>query len=318
MPVTRNPIVLRTVLAAILSALISSAAIAEPATVVPLAPPPTRDMIAAVFAETLRQTIGAPAKVVLGDQATIRLSNSLMFVPPLPAIKLLLVTRRPAPASDPGSPDIMGLLLGYGGLDISGLIRFAHGGFTDADSFLAWTPDDVLASLRDTVEQANPERIRQHQQELEARAWVQPPHYDAQTHQLAWAALIVPKSAPRGAEGEIVYHAVGFGRDGSIELSIASSVEKAEQVERMTTDFLDGLKFLPGKGYTDAGPRDHRAENGLAAAMGLDRLHRAPAANRFWSSEMVIPAAGGLVAVVGGVSLVLYFMRHTRREARRG
>jgi uncharacterized membrane-anchored protein len=310
--------VLRTVLAAFLSVVLCSIAVAEPTTT-PTAPsPPSRQAVTAAFAEALRQAIGAPARVNLGEQATVRLSGDLMFLPPQAATKLWLVIGRPVPEPGPGTPDMLGLLMGSEGIDMSGFIRFVPTGFVDADTMPTWTPDDILASLRDSVERANADRLRQNQPALEARAWVQPPHYDPQTHQLVWAALVIPKSAPRGSDGEVIYHAVAFGRGGFIDLSIASSLEKAERAEHLIGAFLGGLNFLPGKGYKDAGPQDPRAENGLSQAMGIDALHKVQTANRFWSSDIVIPAAGGLVALIGVLSLAVYFSRHTRREARRG
>lgn len=235
-----------------------------------------------------------------------------MFIPPQAANKLLLVNGQPA------HPDMLGLLIGSEGLDIAGPVRFVPAGFIDADAMLAWTPDDILASLRDSVERANPDRLRQHQPELEARAWVQPPRYDPGSHQLAWAALIVPKSAPKGSDGEVVYHALAFGRDGFIQLAIAASLEQAEPVTRFTTAFLNGLTFQPSKRYQDVTPRDRPLQNGLAQAIGLDALHKAVNADNIWGSDVMIPAAGGLVAAIGVLSLVLYLVRHTRQEARRG
>ncbi len=40
------------------------------------------DAAAAIFAAALHQATGAPAQVSLGNQATVRLSNDLMFIPP--------------------------------------------------------------------------------------------------------------------------------------------------------------------------------------------------------------------------------------------
>jgi uncharacterized membrane-anchored protein len=202
-------------------------------------------------------------------------------------------------------------------LDAPGIIRFVPAGFVDSDAALAWAPEDFLASLKDTVEHRNPDRVKNGLEEREARRWIQPPRYNPEAHQLVWAALILPRSAPRESDGEITYHAIGFGRDGYVELTIVTSTEKADEIGRMADNFLIGLNFQPGKAYTDTQPADKRAANGLAGAMGFDSLHKAPSNDNFFGSDRVVPVAGGIVAAIGAFSLLIYIQRHRRRESRR-
>lgn len=300
---------LRVVLAIFLSAMLSPVALAASPKGSAADLLETRDQ---VLVSAMRQSIGAPARADIGDQATARLSEDLLFVPQEPAIRLLTVSGTPVP------PDFEALLVGSQGMDAPGFIRFVSAGFIDSDAALAWTADDILASLRDTVEDGNPDRAKNNQQQREARRWVRPPHYDPENHQLSWAALILPKSAPRESDGEITYHAIAFGREGYIELAIVTSVEQAEEVGRMADRFLVGLSFRPGKAYGDALPTDPRAPGGLVAAMGLDQLHKAEVRGNFLAGDMVVPVAGGIVAAIGALSLFVYIQRHLRRESRRG
>jgi uncharacterized membrane-anchored protein len=265
-----------------------------------------------VFTSALRESIGAPAGADIGAEATVRLSEGLILVPREPAARLLTAWDKPVP------PDFEGLLIGEGGVEAPGLLRFVPTGFVDSDAALAWTADDMLASLNDAVAQDNPERAKQNLEEREARRWVLPPHYDPETHQLTWAALIVPKSAPRESDGEITYHAVGFGRDGYVELTVVSSMQKADEVGHMAESFLGGLNFRQGKAYGDALPADPRVRNGLAGAMGVQSLHKALVGGSFWGSDRTVPVAGGVVASIGALSLLIYIRRHMRHEARRG
>jgi uncharacterized membrane-anchored protein len=286
---------------------------------VALAAPPDKGSLAdkpetsvQIFASALRQSIGAPARADIGNQATVRLTGSLVFVPPEPASRLLTVSKMAVPS------DFQGLLLGSEGIEAPGLIRFVPVGFIDSNAALAWTPDDFLSSLRDTVERGNPDRVKQGLEPREARRWVVPPQYDPETHQLSWAALILPKSAPRESDGEVTFHAIGFGREGYVELTVATSVEKAGEIRQMADDFLAGLNFRPGKAYGDALSADKRAPAGLAGAMGLDSLNKARTGGSFWGSDAVVPVAGGVVAGIGALSLVIHIQRHLRRKARRG
>jgi uncharacterized membrane-anchored protein len=265
------------------------------------------------FADAMRQSIGAPARADLGDQATERLDGQPVLVPRDPAIHLLTVTQHPVPDG------LMALLLlGDDAMNALGYIRFIPAGFIDSDAALAWTADDFLDSLRDTVAADNAARVRQGLQEREVRRWIRPPRYNPESHQISWAALIVPKSAPRETDGEITFYAVAFGRQGYIQLSTVTSVEQADGVGRMADTFLDGLNFVPGKTVRDVQSSDPRAPGGLAAAMGIVTLHKSRDDSSFWSSDTVIPTAGGLVASVGALSLFFYIQRHLRREARRG
>lgn len=264
-----------------------------------------------VYRSALLQAVGAPAKTDIGDRATLRLADGLAFIPRAPAIRLLAVRNQSVPS------DFEGILVGPDGMDAQGTVRFVPAGFVDSDAALAWTDDDMLASLNDTLSRTNKDRTQQRLEEQEARRWVVPPHYNPETHQIAWSALIVPKSAPREADGEIRYHAIAFGRDGYVEIGIVTSLEKADDVGQIVTGFLAGLTFRPGHAYGDAVPSDRRAVGGLAAAMGIDSLHKAVSGDTFLSGDRVIPLAGGLVAAIGAISLFFYVHRYLRRRARR-
>jgi uncharacterized membrane-anchored protein len=264
-----------------------------------------------VLESATRQSIGAPARADIGGQATVRLSEGLMIVPRIPATRLLRISNFGVPA------DFEALLIGSEGMDAPGIIRFVPAGFIDSNAALAWTADDMLSSLKDTVERGNPDRVKHDLLEREARRWVRAPHYDPETHQISWAALILPKGAPRDSDGEITFHAIGFGRAGYVELTVVTGLEKAAVIGQMVDDFLFGLSFQPGKAYGDVLPTDPRAAAGLAGAMGLDALHKAQSGGGLLAGDTLVPVAGGLVAAIGALSLFIYIRRHLRREARR-
>jgi uncharacterized membrane-anchored protein len=281
------------------------------------APPPqgpTNGMfqtLAQAYTEALRQSIGAPARAPLGPDAFVRLSEDLIIVPHDQAARLLTLWDLPVP------PDLVALLLGPKGMASPGIIRFVPAGFVDATEAAAFNADDLQSSLSDTIERGNPDRIQQQLPELEVRDWVQPPRYDAEAHQISWAALILPKTAPLGTDGEITFNTIGFGRHGYIRLSLATSVQEAAEVGQMFDTFLAGLGFQAGTAYADVQPTDKRAPGGLAGALGMDSLHKARNPVSFWMSDTFIPIVGGIVALVGAFSLLIYVRRHTYRESRR-
>ena len=264
------------------------------------------------YSAALRASIGAPFRADLSDQATERLADGTLFVPHDPAIKLLAMATKPVP------PNFIALLLGPDGIEAPGFIRFVPAGFIDSDAALAWTADDFLFSLKETIESGNPDRLKNNLQEREARRWVRPPRYNPETHQLSWAAMVLPKSAPRESDGEVTFHAVGFGREGIVEHSIATSEQKAEATGRLIDSFLGGLNFVAGKAYHDAQSGDRRAAGGVAEAMGLLSLRKAEQSSTLFGADPIVPIAGGIVAAIGALSLFVYIAKNMRREARRG
>ncbi len=296
----------RIVLAVLLAALTGTVALAASPD-----PPAMLETVEQVYASALRQAIGAPARADLAGEAAVRLEQNQFLVPQEPAARLLTITKRDVP------PDFIALLLGAEGMEAVGMIRFVPAGFVSADEALSWTPDDMLASLNDTVEHANAARLKANIEAREARRWVSPPRYSPENHQLSWAALVVPKTAPRGSDGETTFHAIGFGRDGYIELSVVTSVQKADEVDRFVAAFLSGLNFAPGKAFGDVQPSDKRSAAGLAGAMGVDSLHRAESDTSFWTSDSMVPVVGSVVAAIGALGLMISIYRHMRRLRRR-
>lgn len=264
-----------------------------------------------VLSAAIRQAIGAPARADLGGQAMVRLDGDLLIIPLEPGTRLLNVLGRAVPDG------FLALLVGSEGMATAGTVRFVPAGFVDSDGATAWTPDDMLASLRRSVEDNNPARVQQGLQELDARRWVVPPSYDPERHQISWAAMIIPKSAQRGSDGEVTFHAIGFGREGYIELSVVAGEQAAESVKAMMASFLKGLNFNPGKAYLDTQPTDRRSPDGLAGAMGIRTLVKADTGTSLWSSDKVMPIAGGSVASIGLLALIFNIHRQMRRNSRR-
>jgi hypothetical protein len=290
------------VIRAVLIALLCAAACAHPVLAAsdPIGGQETR---AQAYAAALRASIGAPARVELADQATVRLEGPLVMIPRDPAARYLAAVGRAVPEG------LLGLLLGTDGIDTTTIVRFVPAGFVDTDEATRWTEADMLDSLNDAVQRTAPLK--------EARSWARPPKYDAEERQLSWTALILPKDAPKESDGEVTTHAIGFGREGYIELTAASSLQQSAAVGRLADAFLRGLHFLPGKRYADAQPTDKKAPEGLAGAMGIGQFHRRNSGQPFWASSSFVPTVGGVVAGIGALALLIYIQRTRRQEARR-
>ncbi|MCA9513964.1 MAG: DUF2167 domain-containing protein [Myxococcales bacterium] len=154
--------------------------------------------------------------------------------------------------------------------------------------------DDLLESLREGTRQHNEQRRRLGYQELELTGWAQEPFYNEVTRSLEWA----PRLRHLGDTEEWVnYNTRRLGREGVIEVVLATSNERlAGALTRMNAD-LAGLAFVPGKDYASFREGDRIAEYGLgglvvggavavAAKMGFLK--------KFW--KLIV----GFLAVVGG------------------
>jgi uncharacterized membrane-anchored protein len=263
------------------------------------------------FTEAMRNSIGAPALAELGDKATVRLAGDLIIVPRDEAVRLMTIWGMTVP------PDLVGLLMGPNGMSSPGIIRYVPAGFIDLPEAAQWTPEDYLSSLQDTIESRNAERLEKHLPELGVRRWIRPPGIDAANKRILWAALILPTTAPIDSDGAITFNAVSFGRHGYIKLSIVSSVQDAASTGTMFDTFLNGLTFRPGETYGDVQPADARSPAGLAGALGIDSLHKAGSSVLASLPGLLLPIAGGLVALIGALSLVVHVRRTLREDANR-
>lgn len=264
-----------------------------------------------VFRDADRYTYGAPSRVELGTQAVVRLADPLYLLTDMGnALKILEILRLPVPEH------LLGVVRGPVALDTNawGTVEFVPAGSIDTDDMQSWSAADMLASLEETVARQNQEHP---ENPKEVRGWVQAPTYNPQTRQVSWAALVLPKDAPRDSAGAVTYHGAAFGREGYIRVSIYATTERAKATQALITKFLGGITFNAGKGYDVLAPKVRESSAALANVMNMDGLRRAPMKMPSLFADKLVPIVGGVVAVLAGLALALYTWRHRRREARR-
>lgn len=264
-----------------------------------------------VFRDADRYTYGAPSRVDLGTQAVVRLADPLyLLVDMTSALKVLEILRLPVPDR------LLGVLRGPVAVDTNawGTVEFVPAGSIDTDDMQSWSPADMLASLEETVARKNQQ---QPDKQMDVRGWVQAPAYNPQTRQVTWAALILPKDAPRDSAGAVTYHGAIFGREGYIRVSIYSTTERAKAAQSLVQKFLNGITFNPGKGYDVLAPKVKESSTALAQVMNMDGLRRAPTKMPSVFADQFVPIVGGVIALLSALALTFYVWRHRRREARR-
>jgi uncharacterized membrane-anchored protein len=77
----------------------------------------------------LKAMIGAPGKVDLAGQASLRLSGNLFFIPHDEAAEIIQTRHQPA------IPDLVGIILDPDADNWFVVVRFIDGGFVHADDF---------------------------------------------------------------------------------------------------------------------------------------------------------------------------------------
>jgi uncharacterized membrane-anchored protein len=279
----------------------------------PAAPPTAnaeRESIENLSRAVTHYSYSGPARVELGDQAVVRLSEPMFLLTDLDtSLKVLKLQQIPVPEH------LLAVVHAPTETDMQswGTVEFVPSGSIDADDMQAWSATDMLTSLQDTVARENKEHP---EHPMTVRSWIQPPTYDAATHQVTWAALIIPQASPKDSGGVVTYNGVAFGRDGYIRISLVSTVERARVAEALITDFLHGLTFNPGKGYDVLAPKA-REGNALARVLRMDDFHRAPIKLPSMFADKLVPLVGGGIALVAALALGIYALRYRRREARR-
>jgi uncharacterized membrane-anchored protein len=260
-----------------------------------------------------RVAIGSPAKVPLRDQATLRLTPNLAFVPVADAARII-------GAYDIAQPgNVVGIIYSINSFDWLGILRFVPGGYVDPDRVNAWTQDDLISSIGDTVAAEDAARLADGRPPREARGWIIPPDYDAKAHQLRWSALVVPKTTMAETAGTVVYNVVMPGREGYFHLEVRTPFIHVQDQARDAAVLLTGFRFLEGKDFDDIRPGTDRAmARGLETMLGVRELRRTSAPAQGGSNDLMMAEMAGGSLMTGALLLLtcrLLLLHRRRRRA---
>jgi uncharacterized membrane-anchored protein len=256
--------------------------------------------------------IGSPAKVLLRDQATLRLTPHLAFVPVADAGRIIR-------AYDIAQPDnVVGIIYSTESFDWVAILRFISGGYVDPDGVNAWTQDDLISSIGDTVAAEDAVRLPDGRLPREARGWIIPPDYDAQAHQLRWSALVVPKTTMAETAGTVVYNVVMPGREGYFHLEVRTPFTRVQDQARDVAVLLTGFHFLEGKDFDDIRPgTDRPMARGLETMLGVSELRRTSAPAQGGKNDLMMAEMAGGSLMTGALLLLIYRLLVVHRRRRR-
>lgn len=260
--------------------------------------------VAAALNRAMRTAIGAPDHVALGPQATLQVPDDMLFIPRPAADDMVTALGKPVPA------DYQGLIFNQAGGDWFGVLQAVTRGHVDVDEIRNWTANDIIASVRDSVERDNEQRIQRGDWPREVRRWVQAPTLDAAQHRLSWCLLILPKDSRRDAGGEVTCYVAAFSRAGYVRLALTTALDILRRQQAVPDTILTNIAFQPEQAFTDFKPgRDAADPAGLAGVFGIEHLRKADLKTRLrtFGEPLVIPGSIALfVLLLAGIGAALY------------
>ncbi|SOE94736.1 Uncharacterized membrane-anchored protein [Burkholderia sp. D7] len=210
-----------------------------------------------------KTALPGPRHITIFDEATLSLPAGDKFVPASAAARLL---RSIGQTVD--DKRLVGMVVPA---ETDGkwvaIITFVKDGYVRDDDAQHWKADEMLRRLSENTAKSNPARKAHGFSELEIRGWAEAPAYEAETHRLVWGAVVRKKEDPDDdAHQAVNYQTVALGRDGHLELTLASSLGSFAADKSIANALLGDIDYVPGKRYADFDKlTDRVAEYGLAA-----------------------------------------------------
>jgi uncharacterized membrane-anchored protein len=278
--------------------------------------PEQRDRLSLALDNAIRGAVGGPIRVLLaGGRGTLQIPEEMAFVDTAGAAELIAALN----VTDPS--DIVGVIFKPGSVNGVAVIRYVPAGHVRAEDIRRWTAADILLSIKETVEAANPGRVRDGAEPLEVRDWVVEPAYDPRRHSMFWSPLIVTRDTPPNTGSFTIYSVAVLGREGYFLIQYASTMYRLDIARADIGDILNGLGFPPGHGYDDfqAGT-DTPADHGVERMFGVSRLQAVPITTTQQGENIAVVqiAGGGLVVGALLIGLGLLIKRYIRNRPRRG
>ncbi len=261
----------------------------------------------------LENAQGAPARVALSGEGTLRLEGGLQFVGRDIASRYLQTNNLENPA------DLVGLLL-YGGRTEPwiAVIRLVRDGFIDAGAITRWTPDDLLASIKDDIARENQARAKKSLPPRIVEGWRIPPRHDPETNSLLWSVRSYVAGVSSMNESDATAHLAVFGRNGYFQIDVTAAGATIREYARDFPMLADNLRFVEGKGYGDfLLGTDTVARHGLATVFGVESLRHVGFLEGDLTGErlMIFGIGGGLV--LGAATMAGALFAANRRRNRR-
>ncbi len=263
----------------------------------PAAPPDPQVEIEAAFEAAGKALRRGPVELPMAGQGKLALPGGFAFIPPAEGARLM----RAMGNSVDG--DFQGMVVPH--LEDGSFsfyeISYVPSGYIKDDDAKDWKADDLMQRLREGTAEGNKRRVQMGIGEMEVSGWIEPPRYEAPSHQLVWSIGARTKGDAGGVHEGINYRTLVLGREGYLAMTLVTDQAHIGVLRPATATLLDDLTFNPGKRYADFDvSTDHVAEFGLAtlvAGVAAKKLGLLALAAAFVVkfAKVIILAVGGFV-----------------------
>ena len=187
-----------------------------------------------------------PAKIALGEGATLQLPAGFVFVPENVSRR---ITSLPNTVTGRTHFGIVIPAVHYNGWLLA--VNKLDTGHVPSSAIVSWDHDEVRDTLRGAVRRANPARVQFGLGPIDIGAWLSPPLYDAGRNRFTSAARVVETGPSTSDEDGILVTAVMFGRSDAIEISLFASSSNGESGHAALDRLADAVEFQPGHRVAD-------------------------------------------------------------------
>lgn len=195
--------------------------------------------------------------------ATLNLGDTFAYLDPKDAERVLV----DAWGNPPGHKSL-GMIFPAGVSPVSRdawgvLITYNQDGHVKDDDAGSINYDDMLVDMKERMEDANAERVKQGYHKLSLVGWAEKPTYDKYNHKLYWAKELNSENAP---EHTLNYNIRILGREGVLVLNAIAGMSQINQIKSEMKNVLAATEFTKGNTYADYdSSTDRTAEYGIAA-----------------------------------------------------
>jgi uncharacterized membrane-anchored protein len=221
--------------------------------------------IEAAFEAAKQTAVEGPSEVKLADQATLKLPEGFVYVPPAEGKQIMTAMGNRVGAG------FLGLVFPADDANANWFVvmGYVDSGYLRDDDAKDWNADELLANLKSGTEEVNKDRRTRGIPEMEVLGWVEAPRYDPATHRLVWSAATKTKGEPGTAPRGVNYNTYALGRQGYITLNLVTDYAAIAKEKPIAQRLLGALEFNAGRRYADFdSSTDRVAEYGLAALVG--------------------------------------------------
>jgi len=195
--------------------------------------------------------VRGPAIVPIGDQASLRLPKGVRYLPPEATSKFLQLNGNPPTDHD---YTIMSETSGW-----FAILEFDPAGYVSDKEKV--DPEALFKQIKSSESDDNAQRKSLGQSGIYLDRWLQPPHYDATTHNLEWGTVL-----HSGSGAQIInYTSRILGRNGVTKAILVSDPTNFSADLPQYRSTLAGFAYQPDKRYEAHQAGDKVAAYGLGA-----------------------------------------------------